>query len=97
MNIEKQDSERIEKIGLLKQDISPEELCENLPSQILKWFSYSILSIGIWNMSKDYQLELNPIISNWKIYLRLKIKMKLCLLIGTKRWEWLRECSQINP
>lgn len=39
MNVEKQDSERIEKIGLLKQDISPEELCENLPSEIFKWFS----------------------------------------------------------
>ncbi|CAD8176568.1 unnamed protein product [Paramecium pentaurelia] len=40
MNIEKQDSERIEKIGLMKQDISPEELCENLPSQILKYMKY---------------------------------------------------------
>lgn len=81
----------------MKQDISPEELCENLPSQILKWFCFSILSIGIWNMSKDYQLELNLIIYNWKNYLKLKVKMILCPLIGTKRLELIRECNQINP
>ncbi|CAD8094305.1 unnamed protein product [Paramecium sonneborni] len=40
MNIEKGDNERIEKIGILKQEISPEELCENLPSQILKYVKY---------------------------------------------------------
>ncbi|CAD8047792.1 unnamed protein product [Paramecium primaurelia] len=40
MNIEKDDNERIEKIGLLKQDMSPEELCENLPKSIFKYMKY---------------------------------------------------------
>ncbi|CAD8136997.1 unnamed protein product [Paramecium octaurelia] len=39
-NIEKDDKERIEKIGLLKKDMSPEELCENLPNPILKYMKY---------------------------------------------------------
>ncbi|CAD8144311.1 unnamed protein product [Paramecium octaurelia] len=40
MNVEKDDNERLEKIGLLKKDMSPEELCENLPNPIFKYMKY---------------------------------------------------------